>query len=86
MSATTGNAGLDALADAIAERVIARIRAQQEPPLMAVGEAAKYLGRGPGAVRGMIAKGILPSVRMSGRVMIRREDADRLIESSVTRV
>jgi excisionase family DNA binding protein len=86
MSATTGNVGLDALADAIAERVIARILARQEPPLMTVGEAATYLNRGPGAVRGMIAKGILPSVRMGGRVMIRREDADRLIESSVARV
>ena len=85
MSTTSGNAGLDALADAIAERVIARMLAQQEPPLMTVGEAAVYLSRGPGAVRGMIGKGILPSVRMGGRVMIRREDADRLIESSVTR-
>jgi hypothetical protein len=28
---TTGNAGLDALADAIAERIIARMEAAQEP-------------------------------------------------------
>jgi hypothetical protein len=45
---TTGNAGLDALADAIAERVVARLQAGKDPErLMTVPEAAKYLGRTP---------------------------------------
>lgn len=81
---STGNAGLDALADAIAERVIERLRTDQEPALMTIAQAAKYLSRGPGGIRGMIAKRILPSVRVGGRVMIRREDADRLIQESLS--
>lgn len=84
MSTTTGNIGLDALADAIAERVIARLRAEQQPALMTIAETSKYLSRGPGGIRGLIARGILPSVRMGGRVMIRREDADKVIKQSLT--
>jgi hypothetical protein len=42
---STGNTGLDVLADAIAERVIARMEAGQPDRLLTVEEAAKYLGR-----------------------------------------
>ena len=48
---STGNIGLDALADAIAERVIARMQAGQPDRLLTVEEASKYLGRSACAVR-----------------------------------
>jgi excisionase family DNA binding protein len=73
------------LADAIADRVVARLRDLEKPALLSIQEAAKYLGRGPGAVRLLIAKKILPKVEMGGRVMVRRADADRVIEASVDR-
>ena len=42
---TTGNAGLDALADAIAKRVLAKLHEGEEPRLLSVKEAAAYIGR-----------------------------------------
>lgn len=42
---STGNTGLDALADAIAEHVIARMQEGKPERLLTVEEAAKYLGR-----------------------------------------
>ena len=84
---STGNAGLDALADAIAERVIAYMRAESgnRPALLTVAQAATYLSRSPSAVRVMIAKGILPCVRQGGRVMLRRADVDLAIEKQTER-
>jgi excisionase family DNA binding protein len=79
---TTGNTGLDALADAIAERVIARMRTEgaDRPALLTVAQAAAYLSRSQSAVRVMLAKGVLPCVRQGGRVMLRRSEVDRAIE------
>ena len=63
MAQTTGNAGLDALADAIAERVFARLEAaygHAKTRLLDVPAAAEYLSRTPSAIpiRHMIAKGM----------------------------
>jgi excisionase family DNA binding protein len=78
---TTGNAGLDALADSIAERVIARMRNSNEPErLMTVPEAARYLGRTPRAVRHLISTGALPSVREGRSVHLDRQELDRWIK------
>ncbi|MCE5309681.1 MAG: helix-turn-helix domain-containing protein [Acidobacteriales bacterium] len=80
---TTGNAGLDALADAIAERVYERLHHKQqgeEKRLFSVAEAAKYIGRSPVSVRHMIADRTLPSVRRDNRVFLDRGDLDRWIE------
>jgi excisionase family DNA binding protein len=79
---TTGNIGLDALADAIADRVIARMKAEDtdRPALLTVAQAATYLSRSQSAVRAMLAKGVLPCVRQGGRVMLRRSEVDRAIE------
>jgi excisionase family DNA binding protein len=80
---TTGNTGLDALADAIANRVFERIQAAQESDenrLMSVSEAAKYLGRTQSAVRHMIAKKMLPAVRRDGRVYLDRPDLKTWVE------
>jgi len=60
---STGNAGLDALADAIASRVVARLQQSQDSRLLSVREAAEYLGRTEKALRHMIANGIIPPVR-----------------------
>ena len=77
---STGNIGLDALADAIAERVIARMQAGQPDRLLTVEEAAKYLGRSARAVRHLVAEGILPVVREGRSVHLDRHELDRWIE------
>jgi excisionase family DNA binding protein len=88
MMNTTGNAGLDALADAIAERVYQRLEVAQgkhRARLLSVTDAAEYVGRTPSAIRHMIGKGILPSVRRDGRVYLDCEDLDDWIEMGKTR-
>ena len=85
---TSGNAGLDALADAIAERVFHRLTAAQQQDrnrLLDVPEAAEYIGRTPSALRHMIAKGIIPCVRRDGRVQLDRQDLDNWIEMGKSR-
>jgi excisionase family DNA binding protein len=77
---STGNTGLDALADAIAARVAARLNKSEEPRLMSVNEAAVYIGRTPKALRHMIAGGTVPAIREGTRVHLDRADLDRWIE------
>ena len=77
---STGNTGLDAPADAIAERLIARMQAGQPERLLTVNEAAKYLGRTSRAVRHLIATGVLPVVREGRSVHLDRHTLDRWIE------
>lgn len=79
MEATTGNAGLDALADAIAERVIARLRADREPEYIDAREAARRMGRSVRSVTDMAARGSLPSHRQGKRVMFRWSEIERKI-------
>jgi excisionase family DNA binding protein len=84
---STGNQGLDALADAIAERVFQRITAAQERNkgrLLDVRAAAEYIGRSPSALRHLIAKKTIPSVRRDGRVQLDRQDLDNWVELSKT--
>jgi hypothetical protein len=85
---TTGNQGLDVLADAIAERVFQRLAAVQERNkgrLLDVSAAAEYIGRTPTALRHLIAKKTIPSVRRDGRVQLDRQDLDNWVELSKTR-
>jgi excisionase family DNA binding protein len=77
---STGNSGLDLLADAIAERVVARMLADQPERLLTVDEAAKYLGRSARAVRHLIATRNLPVVREGRSVHLDRPELDRWIE------
>ena len=77
---STGNTGLDALADAIAERVLARMQLGQSERLLTVNEAAKYLGRTARAVRHLIATGALPVVREGRSVHLDRQELDQWIE------
>jgi excisionase family DNA binding protein len=77
---STGNLGLDALADAIAVRVAARLNQSTAPRLMNVSEAAAYIGRSEKALRHMIASGSIPCVRDGSRVQLDRVDVDRWVE------
>ena len=77
---STGNSGLDALADAIARRVLAHLDQSRGARLLTVDDAAKYIGRTPKALRHMIANGTVPAIREGGRVHLDRADLDRWIE------
>jgi len=77
---STGNLGLDVLADAIAARVAARLNQSAQPRLMNVKQAAEYIGRSQKALRHMIANGTIPSVREGSRVHLDRGDLDRWVE------
>ncbi len=86
---TTGNQGLDALADAIAERVYQRLSAaldRNKSRLLSVPAAAEYIGRTPSALRHMIAKGTIPCVRRDGRVHLDRQDLQNWLEMGKTGV
>ena len=76
---STGNAGLDALADAIAERVLARLHQGEQPRLLTVDEAARYIGRTGKALRHMIANGAIAAVREGSRMHLDRADLDRWV-------
>jgi excisionase family DNA binding protein len=85
---STGNQGLDALADAIAERVYQRLAAAMERNkgrLLDVPGAAEYIGRTRSALRHLIAKGTIPCVRRDGRVQLDRQDLDNWLELGKTR-
>lgn len=85
---STGNQGLDAFADAIAERVYQRLAAAMERNkgrLLDVSAAAEYIGRTPSALRHLIAKGTVPCVRRDGRVQLDRKDLDNWLELGKTR-
>jgi excisionase family DNA binding protein len=82
---STGNLGLDVLADAIAARLAARLNQSAEPRLMNVKEAAAYIGRTPKALWHMIAGGTIPCVREGSRVHLDRPDLDRWIEMRKTK-
>ena len=84
---STGNQGLDALADAIAERVFQLVTAAQERNrgrLLDVRAAAEYIGRTPTALRHLIAKQAIPCVRRDGRVQLDHQDLDNWVELSKT--
>jgi excisionase family DNA binding protein len=84
MNPTTGNLGLDALADAIADRVFARLHRSEGSRLLSVNEAAVYIGRTPKAMRHMIANSAIPAVREGSRVHLDRSDLDRWVEMRKT--
>jgi excisionase family DNA binding protein len=86
---STGNQGLDALADAIAERVYRRLTAdlqRDNSRLLDVAAAAVYLGRSESAVRHLIGKKAIPCVRRDGRVQLDRQDLDDWLELGKTGV
>jgi excisionase family DNA binding protein len=77
---STGNAGLDALADAIAERVIARMEGDGRPRLLSVVEAAKHLAVSVRTLRSKIASGEITATRDGRIVRLDRRALDQWIE------
>ncbi len=77
MSAPIGS--FDALADAIAARVVAQILAAQEPAFIDARECGRRLGRSPRSVLEMAAKGVLPSHRQGKRVMFAWRDVEQAV-------
>lgn len=47
-----------------------------------VREAAIYLRTTPNGIRNMVYRGQVPSYKLHGRILFKRTDLDRLIESS----
>jgi len=84
------NPALDAMVEAIADRVIARIKAELshmaparvQPVLLNVKEAAAYIGRSEQAVQHLIFQKELPVVRKGRRVHLDRRDLDAWIEKN----
>jgi len=79
----SGAALFDALIDAVAERVLARLTKDGilQPRLLSVPAAAMYLGRTEEAVRRLQASGTLRAVKLDGRVQFDRVDLDTFIEN-----
>ncbi len=72
---------IEVLADAISERVCARLNGPARTTrLFTVDQAATYLGRSRTAVEHMINAGKLPVVRLDSRVSLDVKALDRLIE------
>ena len=76
----TGNAGLDALADAIAERVLDRINADQQPLYISAKELARRLGRSVRTIHYMAHTGIIPVERHGKRLAFRWPEVQRKLE------
>lgn len=81
---TTGNQGLDQLADAIAARVLERME-QGKQRYLRVVEAAKYLGVSRRTLDSYIAEGQIPHIRQAGVKRIDRADLDKWAETRKTR-
>ena len=82
---------LDVLIDAFAERVAVKVRAESSrgaggplvrPRLLAVEQAATYLGRTKASVQHLICDGAIPVVRHDRRVFLDVRDLDRWIDSA----
>jgi len=84
------NPAIDELVEAIADRVVARVRAELfnigtprvQPVLLNVKDAAVYIGRSEQAVQHLIFQMELPVVRIGRRVHLDRRDLDTWIEKN----
>ena len=78
------NIDLDLIIDQIAERVAEKVEAILKAPapteLMTVKQTAGRIGRSPGAVHQLIARGELPCVRHGRRVHVRARDLQNWID------
>jgi excisionase family DNA binding protein len=81
----TLDAIIDALADRFVDRVAQKLEARPMPhssrrELLTVKETAERIGRTPGAVYQLIARGELPAIRRGRRVHVRLRDIEKWIE------
>jgi hypothetical protein len=79
----------NALINAIADRVVARMASQQTQVaatetsrLLDVKSAGKYLGVSDWSIRHQINSGQLPVVRRGTRIFLDRRELDKIIEES----
>jgi excisionase family DNA binding protein len=77
----------DGILNAVADRVADKIRnivkdSEIKPRLYSVAQAAVYLNRSEASVRHLISTGVLPAVRLDGRVFVDVNDLDRAIEKA----
>jgi excisionase family DNA binding protein len=74
---------IDVIADAVAEKVIARLAAQEggsKPKrLMTVAAAATYIGRSTQATYHLISQNRIPHRRQGSRVFFDRQELDKWI-------
>jgi excisionase family DNA binding protein len=74
---------IDALADAVAQRVIAQLAAQKAGSstrrLMAAAEAAEYIGRSKQALYHLVSQGKIPVKRNGSRLFFDRVELDAWI-------
>jgi hypothetical protein len=89
-----GDSGLslDPLANAIADRVVEKLRAaspqgsetstEVSPRLLSVKDGAKYIGRSEHSARHLIRSGKLPCVQIDDRIFLDIRDLDRIIDSA----
>jgi len=59
-------------------------KAGENPDIMTIQEVAEYLACHPVTVRGLVADGELPAIRLGSSWRFRREDVDRWIEKRET--
>jgi hypothetical protein len=74
---------LNSLASAVADRVVARMAAENGPPrqrLFDIEHAARYIGRTAKAIEHLIARGTIPVSKLDGKRQIDRAALDKLIE------
>jgi excisionase family DNA binding protein len=69
----------------IASAVVDKLREGNQPRLLTVAEAARYISLSERSVRGMIASGTLPATREGRAVRLDRQALDRWIEVRSTR-
>lgn len=82
MTELLNQAFIDAVADAVVERIFSRIPAADfgGKRLLNIREAASFLGRTPDAVYQMVHRGQLPAVKNGRRVHIERAELEAWIE------
>jgi excisionase family DNA binding protein len=68
------------MADAVAARI--GTAGASSKRLMAIPEAAEYLGRTQDAVRKLITRGVLPVTKLDGKRQVDRAALDKLISES----
>lgn len=70
------------VADILAQKLGASLGRKSGPRLLNVEGAAEYISRSIKAMRQLISKGIVPIVRMDGRIFIDVRDLDKIIDES----
>ena len=75
---------VDAIADAVLERLRPALDVHVKPRLLSINQAAIYLGRTPSAIRSLIDSGQFPSVRADARIMLDIHDLDIWIDHNKT--